>query len=145
LKTLFPGSTILSNTSISSENIILEEEDKLKVYEFDVSFISFIVTDDRKIFLPHLSLTLEYQGDQHYLSNKRLGNSAVYQRRDQAKRTFASQFGLTLISIPFWWDRSLSSLAATIQYYRPDITIQEKNVPPIPFEMPVKHKKLKQS
>jgi hypothetical protein len=85
---------------------------------------------------------LEYQGEQHYFSSARFGDLSVHQRRDRAKRKFASQFGITLISIPFWWDCSSNSLAATIEYYRPDINLQpSKAVPPIPLEMPVKSKK----
>jgi hypothetical protein len=83
-------------------------------------------------------LAIEYQGEQHYLSNNQFGNSAVFQRRDRAKRVFASQFGITVISVPYWWDRSASSLAATIQYYRPDIQLRVKKALPIPSEKPVK-------
>jgi hypothetical protein len=90
------------------------------------------------IFLPQLSLALEYQGEHHYLPTDLFGGLPVYQRRDQSKRKFASQFGITLISIPFWWDHSSASLSSTIQYYRPDINIQESKVPPIPLEMPAK-------
>jgi hypothetical protein len=94
------------------------------------------------IFIPRLSLALEYQGEQHYHSLAHFGDLSVYQRRDQAKHKFASQFGITLISIPFWWDCSSNSLASTIEYYRPDINLQpSKEVPPIPLEMPVKLKK----
>jgi hypothetical protein len=95
------------------------------------------------IFFPHLSLALEYQGEHHYFSSNYFGRLPVQQRRDQAKRKFASQFGITLISIPFWWDCSSDSLASTIRYYRPDVNIKmKKEVPPIPFEIPVKFKKL---
>jgi hypothetical protein len=93
------------------------------------------------IFIPHLSLALEYQGEQHYFSLVRFGDLSVYQRRDRCKRKFASQFGLTLISIPFWWDNSSDSLASTIRQYRPDINLQAKEVAPIPLEMPLKFKK----
>jgi hypothetical protein len=70
-----------------------------------------------------------------------MGSSSIRQRRDQSKLKFASQFGITLISIPFWWDRLPNSLASTIQLYRPDISLQAKEVPPIPKEMPLKSKK----
>jgi hypothetical protein len=39
LQTLFPGSKISSNVILPTENIILPNEDKLRVYEFDVSFV----------------------------------------------------------------------------------------------------------
>jgi hypothetical protein len=95
------------------------------------------------IFFPQLSLAFEYQGEHHYSSTLYLGDSIIRKRRDQAKRKFASQFGITLISIPFWWDRSSDSLASTIEYYRPDINLQAKKAPPIPLEMPVRLKKPK--
>jgi hypothetical protein len=87
---------------------------------------------------------LEFQGEQHYFSDINFGNVAIRQRRDRAKLKFASQLGISLISIPFWWDRSSNSLAATIQYYRPDIYLQAKEASPIPTEMPDKFKKRKQ-
>jgi hypothetical protein len=140
MKVLFPGSNITYNTKVPSENIILAPEDKLSIWEFDVSFVTSFSLLILKIFLPHLSLAIEYQGVQHYISNL-FGSYAIRQRRDQAKLKFASQLGITLISIPFWWDKSSESLASTIQYYRPDIHLQEKVVPPIPTEMPAKYKK----
>jgi hypothetical protein len=91
------------------------------------------------IFIPHLSLAFEYQGKQHYSSTLYLGNATIPQRRDRAKRKFASQYGITLISIPFWWDHSSDSLVSTIEYHRPDINLPtKKKVPPIPLEMPEK-------
>jgi hypothetical protein len=93
------------------------------------------------IFLPHLSLALEYQGQQHYYSGKYFGNSSISQRRDQSKVKFAGQFGITVIAIPFWWDTSSSSLAGTIQSYRPDIHLETKEKATIPLEMPVKFRK----
>jgi hypothetical protein len=145
MKTLLPESSIFSNAIISPENLTIKEEDRLKIYEFDVSFlISYHPFESLTftIFVPHLSLALEYQGEQHYHSLAQFGDLSMYQRRDRCKRTFASQFGITLISIPFWWDCSSNSLASTIEYYRPDIHLQpSKEVPPIPLEMPIKSKK----
>jgi hypothetical protein len=92
------------------------------------------------IFLPHLSLALEYQGGQHYTTLSNFGDSEIWKRRDQAKLNFASQVGITLISIPFWWDRSSDSLAATIQLKRPDL-ISSTNGVAIPLEMPLRFKK----
>jgi hypothetical protein len=40
LKTLLPESPIFSNAIISSENMIIEEEDQLRIFEFDVSFVT---------------------------------------------------------------------------------------------------------
>jgi hypothetical protein len=38
VKDLFKGWPISSDTVISAENMIIEEADKLRIYEFDVSF-----------------------------------------------------------------------------------------------------------
>jgi hypothetical protein len=140
LKALLPNTTISSNVIIPAEDMIIEEEDRLRIYEFDVSFVKLSLLLIQKIFIPHLSLALEYQGEHHYSSHF-FGSALVRQRRDQAKLKFARQFGITLISIPFWWDKSSDSLASTLHYYRPDIKLQAKEVPPIPLEMPVKIKK----
>ena len=43
LKRLFPDSPIDSNVIMPTENIILEESDRLRVYEFDVSCTSSLL------------------------------------------------------------------------------------------------------
>jgi hypothetical protein len=96
------------------------------------------------ILLPRLSLAFEYKGEQHYVTNF-MGSSSIRQR-DQSKLKFASQLGITVISIPFWWNRSANSLAATIQSVRPDIEFQRSiptNAQPIPLESLQRYKKLK--
>jgi hypothetical protein len=42
------------------------------------------------------------------------------------KREFAAKLGITLIPIPFWWDKSSASLAATLLAYRPDLPLVAK-------------------
>jgi hypothetical protein len=80
---------------------------------------------------------LEYQGETHFFSSNIFGKSSDRQRADQIKRNFASQMGITLISIPFWWDKSPNSLASTIRLYRPDINISGISVAePIPSTIP---------
>jgi hypothetical protein len=158
LKALLPDSTITSNTIIPIGSLTIEGH-KLRIYEFDVSLhiiyllrlywrsyrnpVASLSSLTNKIFLPQLSLAFEYQGEHHYSSNF-FASSEVSQKRDQAKRNFASQLGITLISIPYWWNRSSDSLASTIQYYRPDIHFPNhvlKDTPPIPLEMPLTSKK----
>jgi hypothetical protein len=96
----------------------------LSAYEFDV-------------FLPTLALALEYQGETHYFSSHTFGQASNRQRIDAIKQAFAKERGITLIPIPFWWDKSPASIAATIQFYRPDIQLE--GITPaaaIPSEMP---------
>jgi hypothetical protein len=94
-----------------------------------------------KLYLPNLSIALEYQGETHYYSSHLFGKATERQRADQAKHAFATNYGITVISIPFWWDKSPKSLAATILQHRPDIHISENLLgTPIPSEMPSKFK-----
>jgi hypothetical protein len=57
------------------------------------------------------------------------------------KMEYANNAGITLIPIPFWWDGSLSTLAATLHQHRPDIPLSSVfvNAKPISQVMPLKH------
>lgn len=48
--------------------------------------------------------------------NCNIAEAAV--QRDMEKKTACSDAGITLIEIPYWWDETISSLAATIQKFR---------------------------
>jgi hypothetical protein len=75
------------------------------------------------IFVPSLKLAIEYQGEQHYQSDHIYNESAVVQSRDKFKREACNALGITLVEIPYWWDQSKPSLAATIHKHRPDIPL----------------------
>lgn len=47
-----------------------------------------------------------------------------------------SSFGISLVIIPFWWNNTIESLAATINKKRPDIELVNRSIP-IPDEMPM--------
>jgi hypothetical protein len=96
---------------------------KLKAIEFDVSAVTFPLTYRSQAFIPSLSLAFEYQGESHYFSTITYGSSLKRQQMDEIKKDITSKIGITLISIPFWWNKSLSSLAATIRHYRPDVPL----------------------
>jgi hypothetical protein len=46
---------------------------------------------------------------------------------------YAKKEGITLIPIPFWWDKSDASLAATIRHHRPDIAMLEHPTSALPI------------
>eukprot|EP01114_Cavostelium_apophysatum_P019216 TRINITY_DN6130_c0_g1_i2.p1 TRINITY_DN6130_c0_g1~~TRINITY_DN6130_c0_g1_i2.p1 ORF type:complete len:465 (-),score=99.86 TRINITY_DN6130_c0_g1_i2:53-1447(-) len=48
--------------------------------------------------------------------------------RDNEKRRVCKEAGITLVEIPYWWDRSDLSLFATIKKYRPDLLSNIKDV-----------------
>jgi hypothetical protein len=74
------------------------------------------------IYIPSLSLALEYQGEQHFHHSHIFAETHSQQQQwDQYKQTLCRELGVDLIRVPYWWDREPDSLAATIHHYRPDI------------------------
>ncbi len=58
--------------------------------------------------------------------------------RDKQKQLICLNGGITLITIPFWWNKTLQSVAHTVHVARPDIPMPSAllNGDPIPNEMP---------
>jgi hypothetical protein len=138
IQRLLPDVPVLANYKLSMEERKLETKKGLRFYEFDVSTQIDHMDDIHKVFLPSLALAIEYQGETHYFSGHLFGQASNRQRADKIKHSFATSIGITLISVPYWWDKSPNSLAATIQYYRPDITISvPSKTLPIPSHMPM--------
>jgi len=48
------------------------------------------------------------------------------QARDKEKKELCAGAGITLLDVPYWWDGSHGSLAATIHKARPDIPIPQR-------------------
>ena len=57
------------------------------------------------IFIPKLKLAFEYHGEQHYLFHYLYGDPAKQQARDAEKKEKCLQAGITVIEVPYWWDR----------------------------------------
>ncbi len=91
-----------------------------------------------QLFIPHLSLAIEYNGEYHYQTVLVHDDVGQVHTRDMIKRDLCEQYGVTLIVIPFWWDRAIESVAKTIHMYRPDISLPEElmNGKEIPSQMP---------
>jgi hypothetical protein len=64
---------------------------------------------------------LEYQGEIHYYNVRPYGSHRTRRTTDAQKQILCKEAGITLIEVPYWWDRSPLSLAATIQLHRPDL------------------------
>ena len=91
------------------------------------------------IFLPNEQLAFEYQGEQHYHDKYSMGSLWRQQiQRDKEKKELCKQNGITLIEIPYWWDKQLSTLISTIYQQRKDLifnyNIKEGNPIPMRFE-----------
>jgi hypothetical protein len=85
------------------------------------------------IFLPNEQLAFEYQGEQHYhdIYNS-MGLLWQRKRQDEEKKELCKEKGITLIDIPYWWDRKLNSLAETIRQQRFNILTNHIGGDPIP-------------
>eukprot|EP01125_Pyxidicula_operculata_P020777 TRINITY_DN7777_c0_g1_i1.p1 TRINITY_DN7777_c0_g1~~TRINITY_DN7777_c0_g1_i1.p1 ORF type:complete len:419 (-),score=47.22 TRINITY_DN7777_c0_g1_i1:95-1351(-) len=67
------------------------------------------------IYVPSLSLAVEYQGEQHFFNVSRFNTSpAQYQESDLKKAKICEERGVHLLQIPYWWDGTCESLASTI-------------------------------
>ncbi len=75
------------------------------------------------VYISSLKLAIEYQGEQHFHQCNMYPSPSVQQRRDIKKRNRCYREGITLIEIPYWWDRTLASIAATIQKHRPELLL----------------------
>ena len=62
------------------------------------------------VFIPSLNLAFEYQGQQHFDEIPSFGCLEVYKKRDHRKYLLCEQHSINLVAIPYWWDRSISSL-----------------------------------
>jgi hypothetical protein len=68
-------------------------------------------------------LAFEYQGETHYFDVPIYGPLQHRQKKDSEKAAVAKEEGITLITIPFWWDKMEASLVATIKQQRTDLTL----------------------
>jgi hypothetical protein len=140
IKELFPNLPVQSNYRYRPiSDPVQDPKKKAKSVEFDVSYnYPSVITFTMQVYIPTLHLAFEYQGETHYYTTTVLGSAAQRQLSDSAKAKIAKNDGVTLIPIPFWWDKSPSSLAATIRMYRPDLLQEYPQSKPIPSQMPTK-------
>ncbi len=73
------------------------------------------------IFLPKEQLAFEYQGEHHFRDIYHLGSSWQQRQRDEEKRKACKEKEITLIEVPYWWNKETSSLHATIDKERKDL------------------------
>ena len=72
-------------------------------------------------YLPQLKLAFEYQGQQHYTEQSFIRPLSIIKQLDNLKLQKATELGITVIRIPFWWDKKINNLIGTIIQIRPDI------------------------
>lgn len=104
LQQLFPGMDVMEDFYHS----VLATGTKGKGLELDV-------------FLPDLRLAVEFNGEHHYEELPFFAPLEVTQLRDSEKRRLCEQAGIRLVTVPYWWNKSLPELAATIHAYYPGL------------------------
>lgn len=85
------------------------------------------------VYIPERKLAFEYQGEQHYRDIHALGKAWSQKEKDEEKRRMCKEGAITLIEIPYWWDKEKASLMATIHERRPDL-VDPVDAKPIPSE-----------
>eukprot|EP01124_Arcella_intermedia_P026011 TRINITY_DN4792_c0_g1_i1.p1 TRINITY_DN4792_c0_g1~~TRINITY_DN4792_c0_g1_i1.p1 ORF type:complete len:410 (-),score=76.14 TRINITY_DN4792_c0_g1_i1:20-1249(-) len=66
------------------------------------------------IWVPKFQLALEYQGEQHYHEFSVFNSLASYIKRDIKKKQRCIERGITLVTVPYWWDGKKESLACIL-------------------------------
>src|SRR5690606_16506540 len=64
------------------------------------------------VFIPALNIAVEYQGEQHFYDlPSSFAFSDLYSQKDAEKCDYAREKKIHLFIIPYWWDRSIDSVA----------------------------------
>jgi hypothetical protein len=75
------------------------------------------------IFIEDLKLAIEYQGAQHYKPLYWASDFTSQTMKDSEKKIICKKHGITLIEVPYWWDRTPESLALAIHQARPELIL----------------------
>eukprot|EP00026_Physarum_polycephalum_P001261 Phypoly_transcript_01262.p1 GENE.Phypoly_transcript_01262~~Phypoly_transcript_01262.p1 ORF type:complete len:970 (+),score=114.54 Phypoly_transcript_01262:138-3047(+) len=122
VKKLFPNEKVLEN---------VRRHTNLK-YSESGAFLEF------DVWLPSLKIGFEFQDDYHYVSvfyNQDSQEKVFY--KDTVKRHLAQRSGISLIVVPCWWSGTPDSLAASVQYQRPELAFNNVISPPISLNPPL--------
>jgi hypothetical protein len=132
LESLCPNLTIESKISEGQSHVGNVLKSILKTH----IFINYkLQCEDREpieldIYVPELELAFEYNGSVHYDPHYFMGGSTDRGGRDHMKQLLCKERGITLISVPYWWNNSVDSLISSIKHVRPDITIYSSHYLP---------------
>ena len=80
-----------------------------------VIYTDYFFPVEYDVFFPSLNLAFEYQGEQHYNDMPSgFGYVEYYRAKDDMKNSLSIENSVTLIIIPYWWDKCELSLIPTI-------------------------------
>jgi len=104
LEKIFPNTEILSNFTHKK----LRYANSEKPMQLDV-------------FLPELNLAFEYQGKQHFSQLRVYGEVGERMEKDVEKEVEVKKEGITLITIPFWWNQKEETILRSLFRERPEL------------------------
>lgn len=73
------------------------------------------------VFVAEHNIGFEYNGEHHYFEVAHYGALDVHRRRDLRKVEACQRAGVRLVTVPYWWDRQVASLLATILDQHPSV------------------------
>jgi len=73
------------------------------------------------------------KGYQHYFDHFMYGDARLQILRDDERRLACDSLEITLIGIPYWWQRDKDSIIALLHIQRPDIMPHSNNVTPFMY------------
>eukprot|EP01124_Arcella_intermedia_P012701 TRINITY_DN19044_c0_g2_i1.p1 TRINITY_DN19044_c0_g2~~TRINITY_DN19044_c0_g2_i1.p1 ORF type:complete len:446 (+),score=129.38 TRINITY_DN19044_c0_g2_i1:700-2037(+) len=98
------------------------------------------------IWVPLYNIAIEYQGEHHFhdlcAAYGPTGTVSLYTKRDIKKKETCKEKGITLITIPYWWDRHKESLSSTLHHALPEVFPKSES-PQIPVVPPLKKEMVK--
>jgi len=101
--------------------------------QLDVFVPKFLLAFEYQVFLGFCSTNWCQKGEQHYSDIYPLGGMLENELRDAEKRAVCESAGICLIEIPYWWDLTKESLAATIHRHKPQLLPLPPNSQAIPL------------
>jgi len=79
------------------------------------------------IYVPSLKLAFEYQGYHHFHTHNVFGDPRNHQRRDNEKQHNCTKLGISLVEVPYWWQRDKESLLELLHKHRPDVVLRNSS------------------
>jgi hypothetical protein len=73
------------------------------------------------IFVPALRIALEFDGEHHYGDVSGVGQWTEKAASDAQKMAICLREGISLVRVPYWWDRKQSTLKQLVVAVRPEL------------------------
>jgi len=103
------------------QELLGEGQEVLEDYIHPFSYNEGFKNMEVDIFISHLAIGFEFQGEQHYIEGGPFESLRNVIDRDLDKKSGSHLSGISLIKIPFWWDKEKEKLKEAILTQRPDL------------------------